>query len=578
MEKLIISDEDFVEDDEAVVAAKNAFGVNYLFPWQRLVISNILDSFKSGGVVDEEGDVFCRGRQIVLLPTGAGKSMCFLVPSILFPGPTLVLYPLLALMSDQQRRMESGAIKCVVFKGGQSEEEREENFKWLEKTPDDPDYENRAKVILANPEVLQNEALVERLSKVGISHIAIDEAHCVSEWGDSFRPAYLTLGKIIKDLGVKVVTAFTATASPVVLNRVAEVLFDGDVHIVRSAGDRANIHYEVRYAYAKKMAVLKAAATEERPLIVFCGTRRRTEGMAELLASYFGLEKVRFYHAGLEKEEKKQVEKWFMDSTDGILACTCAFGMGVDKADVRTVVHLDLPEHLENFVQEAGRAGRDGSNVKSILIFDHNDALKNRLAEAGSREKVSGDYALHRGCRRQFILDYLAAEKTSCSGCDFCDAEREGRTLSYKSEDAQMVLHFLRWHRRLFSREELLSELLDLLNDSDTVGCGKNGVLEVRCWTTRDISEILSQLTSENKIMECGGLWKGKMDIVHRSLVLKLLPSATRHNLHRLRFHHRHFLQRLEQMNARLGEFLEPSVFFHNLQRKLRNSKKEQRQ
>lgn len=564
------------EDDEAVIAARKAFGVDYLFPWQRLVISNILDSFKdyeNGNEIMEESDIFCKGRQIVLLPTGAGKSMCFLVPSIVLPGPSLVLYPLLALMSDQQRRMESGSIRCVVFKGGQTDEEREENFRWLEIKPEDPDYEKRAKVILANPEVLQNEKLVKRLSKLGISHIAIDEAHCVSEWGDSFRPAYLTLGKIIKELEVKVVTAFTATASPVVLERISQVLFDGDAHLVRSAGDRPNIHYEVRYAYAKKMAVLKACTLEQRPLIVFCGTRRRAEDMSELLTAYFGHDKVRFYHAGLERDEKKNVEKWFMDSKDGILACTCAFGMGVDKSDVKTVIHLDCPEHLENFVQEAGRAGRDGSNVKSIMMWNHADTVHFRKYGVGTREIVPYGFALSNGCRRQFILDYLGGEKTSCSGCDYCDAKRSGKKLEFNFLDAEEVLNFLKWNRRIYNRDELTEKILKILNEKEI----ENKTLEVNCWTARDVSEIFSQLESEGKMVECGGLWEGKMDVVKSSVILKILPSPIRHRLHRLRRHYRCLHQHLVRLEDRGSGFLEPSVFLCNLLRKMQNLKKQPR-
>ncbi len=380
---------DKVEYDEATEAARNAFGIKWLFPWQRLVISNIIDCarFPENDTFyeDEQNDVICRGRQIVLLPTGSGKSLCFLTPALLLNGPTLVLYPLLALMADQSRRMQEGNLGCVVFKGGQTEEERAENFRKIEC--------GRARVILANPEVLQNKELVQRLKECKIAHIAIDEAHCVSEWGDTFRPAYLTLGEIIKTLDVRVVTAFTATASPPVLKRISEVLFDGNAHLVQSTGDRPNIHYQVRYAYAKKKAVLRACIELKKPMIVFCSTRRRTEDMARLLTSYFGSGKAKFYHAGMTKEEKLSVEKWFFDSTDGILAATCAYGMGMDKGNIFSVVHLDAPEHLENFIQEAGRAGRKGDNVNSVLIWSHSDDIKWKQAQKNSREKVMGDLA-----------------------------------------------------------------------------------------------------------------------------------------------------------------------------------------
>lgn len=537
-------DEKDFDADEAVKAAQNGFHVGYLFPWQRIVIANILDGEKSIREDAEfsshtDDDEICRGRQIVLLPTGAGKSMCFLVPAILLNGATLIIYPLLALMSDQKRRMEEAGIRCVVFKGGQSQEEREENFKALN------DAENPARVIIANPEVLSGENLLERLSKVKIAHIAIDEAHCVSEWGDSFRPSYLELGRIIKTLGVKLITAFTATASKPVLDRIAEILFEGNYHLVRGASDRANIHYEVRYAYAKKKAVLEAVLKMKKPLIIFCGTRRRTEEMAHICAAYFGREKTRFYHAGLTKEEKNAVEEWFFDSKDGILAATCAYGMGVDKSDIASVIHLDSPEHLEAFVQEAGRAGRNGDNVNSVLIWNHADYVHYRQAKIGSRERAMGDFALSKTCRRQMILDYLGGEKTVCSGCDVCDAAVSGKKISYSASDADFAWNFIRKNRRLFTREEAVHELTEQFNAQ------KLKTFKINVWETKDTSEILSQLFSERRIRECGSFWKGRLDIIKQKnrskTLLALIPHRHLHHLHRLR-------QKIRRAQARLQQ------------------------
>ncbi|WP_191018181.1 RecQ family ATP-dependent DNA helicase [Treponema zioleckii] len=521
------SEEDF-ETDEATFTAQNNFGVKYLFPWQRLVIANILDSAEAQKTDESfashhDDDIFCRGRQIVLLPTGAGKSMCFLVPSMILEGPTLVLYPLLALMSDQMRRMEQAKISSVIFKGGQTSEEREKNFEMIK---------NGAKVIVANPEVLQNEALVKRLAKCKIAHVAIDEAHCVSEWGDSFRPAYLTLGKIIKELGVKIVTAFTATASPTVLKRIGEVLFDGNFHLLQGASDRENIHYEVRYAYAKQKAALECAKTMRRPMIIFCGTRHRTEDMARLAADYFGPEKARFYHAGMTKEEKQKIEKWFFDSKDGILAATCAYGMGVDKSDIYTVVHLDAPNHLENFCQEAGRAGRKGDKVKSVLIWNHADFIRYRQAPLGSRERAMGDFVLNKTCRRQFMLDYLGGEEAKCSGCDICDARNQGKQIDYEASDAKKVLAFIKKNRKLYTREELVNEITEIFNRE------KSALFGMNIWEAKDSSEIISQLLSEKKIRRLGGLWKNHIDICKEHKIRiktgrKIL--ILRHHLHSLR-------------------------------------------
>ena len=353
-EESIIEEEGLYEKDYVTEEAKKAFGITYLYPWQRIVIGNILEP-------DENNN-----RQIVLLPTGAGKSLCFLTPALLLKGPTLVIYPLLALMSDQKRRMQEGNLKCVEFRGGQSEEERNLNFETIKQG---------AQIILANPEVLQSQTLVERLSHCNIQHIAIDEAHCVSEWGDSFRPSYLALGKIIDKINPPVVTAFTATASPPVLDRISEILFHGKSHVVKSDFDRPNIHYYVRNAYAKKREAFRLAVTEQKPLIIFCGTRAKSEDMARELSEYLGRDKVRFYHAGLEREEKTEVEKWFYGKTDAVLCCTVAFGMGVDKKDIHTVIHLEPSANAENYLQESGRAARDGSIGKALLLWSPEDSV-----------------------------------------------------------------------------------------------------------------------------------------------------------------------------------------------------------
>ncbi len=524
-------DADYQVTDEAVDAARKAFGVKYLFPWQRLVIGNIMDAAdmqQDSPAEGEENDYLCRGRQIVLLPTGAGKSLCFLTPALLLKGPSLVLYPLLALMSDQQRRMEAGGLKCAVFRGGQTEEERRENLDSLKKG---------ARIILTNPETLQNDSLVEELSQSGISHIAIDEAHCVAEWGDTFRPAYLTLGKIIKKLGCRIVTAFTATASPQVLARISEVLFDGDAHIVQSGADRANIHYEVRPAYARMKNVLKAVTESEKPLIVFCGTRNRTEQVARLIESYYEDGRTKFYHAGLTKEEKNSIEKWFFESKDGILCATCAYGMGVDKADIRTVIHMDAPLHLENFIQEAGRAGRNGDNVRSILLWNHNDDIRFKGFPQGSREKAVSDFARLNACRRRFILDYLndQTEFSGCSGCDYCDAVRSGRTFKNQAEDARTVTEFIRKHRKTFTVPEAKAEVKKLLNANDL------DEYKMNIWEEKDINEIFSQLLSERTLKVAGGLWANHVDIVPEKKLkaappmIRFIPRNLLHRLHCLR-------------------------------------------
>ncbi|MBQ1832671.1 MAG: ATP-dependent DNA helicase RecQ [Treponema sp.] len=482
--------------DEVTAAAKKSFGIDYLFPWQRIVIANIMDaaSVYAGNMPEDcIDDAVCTGKQIVLLPTGAGKSLCFLVPALLLEGATLVIYPLLALMSDQKRRMDEAGIESVVFRGDQSREERDENFRKIERG---------AKVIITNPETLQNEELVKRLSKIRISHIAVDEAHCVSEWGDSFRPSYLTLGRIIKTLGACTVTAFTATASPSVLARVSEVLFDGEAHVVKGSFDRPNIHYNVVNAYDKRRAAFRLAVFERKPLLIFCGTRAKSEDMARELSAYYGKDKVRFYHAGLTREEKTGIERWFYDKDDAVLCCTCAYGMGVDKKNIRTVIHLECPQNAEAYIQEAGRAARDGSIGKAILLWSPSDAEFFSKFEKGSRQRVMKDFAESTVCRRQVLLDALGGEQAVCDGCDVCERGKEAPF----PEDAAFVLDFVRRHRKLYGREDLMEAVSSLLNRRDSLYFG------MCIWEHDDVAEILDRLEKERFVRKCLWPWYGKID------------------------------------------------------------------
>lgn len=493
----------FHSDDFVTQTAWENFGIKYLYPWQRLVVANILEAYEyqkniqNFESLQEGDDSFCKGRQIVLLPTGAGKSLCFQLPALILDGPSLIIYPLLALMSDQQRRMEEGALRSVIFRGGQSREERLENYRKIK---------DGAQIILANPEVLQSEELLGELKELNIKHIAIDEAHCCSEWGDSFRPAYLQLGRVIKTLNPPVITAFTATASPEVLKRVAEILFDGNAHVVRSESDRQNIHYFVRYASAKKKEALYLAKTEARPMIIFCGTRDKTEDMAQELNVCFGSGTARFYHAGLEKKEKDETEKWFFESKDGILCATCAYGMGVDKKDIKTVLHIQASPTAEAYIQEAGRGGRDGSIAKAILIWSLEDSLNYSVFPPGSREAAMREFAETKECRRQVLLDALGGEQAVCSGCDLCNARKNpsGKT---ELSDWGLAYSILKKSRNFYSEEEIEETLFDRLNEKYRKKLGLN------VWTHQDTVEVIKQLKDSGRVELDNFFWKGRLRV-----------------------------------------------------------------
>lgn len=536
-ENLKFDDEELAYEDPVDKVTLEAFGIKYIFPWQRMVITNILEAAQNPLVPQNPEELKDSiNRQIVLLPTGAGKSLCFQVPALLLPRPTLVIYPLLALMSDQQRRMTEGGIKNVMFRGGQSREERERLFQ---------EIENGAKIIIANPEVLGEKNLLEKLKSLHLSHVAIDEAHCVSEWGDSFRPAYLNLNGIISELSPDVVTAFTATASPEVLSRVSEVLFGGEAHIIRSESDRPNIHYYVKYAAAKQQEIIKLAESEDKPMIVFCGTRKRTEEMSRLLNAVFGNSFSRFYHAGLEKSEKDEIESWFFHQKNAVLCATCAYGMGVDKKDIHTVIHLDPPLTAEAYIQEAGRGGRDGSVANGILIWNHEDKIKFRSFPEGSRNRALMKFAVTKNCRRQVLLDALGAEQAACAGCDICDRKFNlpNKGLNDKSTvtDVQIAEGIIKKNERIFSHETFLQKIQEKLNEQER----KNGGLNI--YDHKAVSEIAIELYKRRKIRHCRNLWKGKLETlplrkqikrsVHRLQWQLVLKSAEVQNFLR-RLHH----------------------------------------
>lgn len=476
--------------DPVTIAAQKLFRVPYLYPWQRLVIANILDVLRcceTGSAPEPEIEAWA--KQIVLLPTGAGKSLCFLLPAVIDrctaqgtpPRPTIIIYPLLALMADQQRRLSELGIPYALLRGGQTPQEREEALRSIE---------HGARIIIANPEVLESPRLRKRLCRQRIIHAVIDEAHCAAEWGDTFRPSYLRVADTIRALNIPVVSAFTATASPPVLTRIQEILFNGEAHILHGDTDRPNIRYRVAHACNKTNAVLELTEQYKKPLLVFCRTRARAEHMAHLCAALHGAERVRFYHAGLSKEEKKAAERWFFESTDGIMAATCAYGLGVDKKDIRTVIHLDAPPAPEAYIQEAGRGGRDGSITTAVLVWSPQDTEQAAAADS-KQQRVFSEYVSGGTCRRTVLLAAMGETAGVCSGCDVCDGDA-----CSTAADAQRVQRFIRAHQGQYTLTQAAQQAARQLNAERQ----KNGLIPI--WNEPDIKEVIQRLCMERRIAQ----------------------------------------------------------------------------
>lgn len=491
-------------------AAQNLFGLSYLFPYQRLVISNILEAARAAGVPlagespdnsapeDDCGDRICYGLQIVILPTGAGKSLCFQLPSLLLSGATLVVYPLLSLMADQERRLREKGFVPVPLRGGQSREERAAIWEKIKS--------GESRFIIANPETLITPHVLEKLPELGIVHVVIDEAHCVSEWGERFRPDYLRIGEVIHALkhdGLPLVTAFTATASTPILESIDRYIFGSAARAHRIIGnpDRSNIMYAAQGCVLRDTAVRDLIRTHKRPAIVFCSSRNGTEKLARYLINELHDNEIKFYHAGLNREEKTAVENWYLRNPNGVLVATCAFGMGVDKADIRTAIHRDIPPSVEAYMQESGRAGRDGLPSKAIILWGPEDevGITRAKTESDKRRMLNLiDYAKSGcSCRRETLLnlmDYkgeLSAPETDC--CDVC-----AKTASSAVRE-RIILDFFKTYGRAYT----INEAAHIIRAVDIYG-----------WTEDDIKKAIHALIEYKKLRVITNIfWKNKITL-----------------------------------------------------------------
>jgi ATP-dependent DNA helicase RecQ len=515
-------------------AVKKLFGLSYLFPYQRLVMANILEAAGEAGIPvrwpedDDEaaaeyadgaenaadggeaerisGDGAGLGRQIVILPTGAGKSLCFQLPAMLLEGPTLVIYPILSLMADQERRLKDRGFEPVILRGGQDEAERNRIWERLES--------GKSRFIIANPEVLLTRQVAGKLKSLGILHIVIDEAHCVSEWGESFRPDYLRLREIIDAAGSPLVTAFTATASAPVLEKIETYVFGSPAHRIIGNPDRSNIRYGAQGCILRDLAVRDLLLKHDLPAIVFCSSRPGTEKLSRYLRNEFReagrpeAAEIRFYHAGLSREEKTAVEQWFFGNPRGILVSTCAYGMGVDKADIRTVIHRDCPPSVEAYLQESGRAGRDGKPSEAILLWGPGDKHRLELARSETDRRRMAcllDYARDtQQCRREALLRLLnyesAGDRPEKNCCDVCggDAGAPGKNAAAPREEPAL-LDFFRRNRRAFT----LREAVQILSEAENIR-----------WSAEEAKQAVRELIRMKKLRISGNIfWKHRLEV-----------------------------------------------------------------
>ena len=379
-------------------------------------------------------DALCSGRDaLCVMPTGAGKSICYQVPALLLPGVTLVISPLISLMKDQVEALNQNGVRAAFLNSSLAPWEYAQTLQDIE----DGIY----KLIYVAPERLSTEGFRSVCEKLHISLIAVDEAHCVSQWGQDFRPEYLKIAEFVETLKTRpVIGAFTATATKTVRKNIAELLRLKNPVQVTTGFDRPNLYFGVLTPNSKPLALLKLLEDKQGKCgIVYCSTRRTVEEVDELLRDK-GISSTR-YHAGLPEEERRRNQEDFIYDRKSVMVATNAFGMGIDKSNVSFVIHYNMPKNLESYYQEAGRAGRDGAPAECILLYGKKDVQTNLWMIENSDPNPNLDpdvqeevfrrdldrlqkmefYCLSQTCLRTYILKYFGEETDEdCGNCSVC--------------------------------------------------------------------------------------------------------------------------------------------------------------
>ncbi|MCM8528833.1 MAG: ATP-dependent DNA helicase, partial [Lentisphaeraceae bacterium] len=328
---------------EVNTALKQYFGFNEFLDGQQQAVSKIIE-----------------GRNVcVVMPTGAGKSVCYQLPALLRDGYTIVISPLIALMKDQVENLVNKNIPAVYINSSISHKEQMENMAKV--------INGEAKLLYVSPERLRAKGFKQTLLNHPPACLVVDEAHCISQWGHDFRPDYTRLGEFCEEFKIPQVCAFTATATPVVREDIRTQLRQEEMDILVTGFTRPNLSFSVMdCSSSQRMAQLRKLIAKKEPTLIYCASRKNVDDVS----SAFG---VRSYHAGLSDKEREEAQDYFINDPCPVMVATNAFGMGIDRPDIRRVIHYNFPGSLEAYYQEAGRAGRDGEQSECIILYRYSD-------------------------------------------------------------------------------------------------------------------------------------------------------------------------------------------------------------
>ncbi len=418
-----------VRKSDAERQLRERFGLPGFFPWQREAISELLQGNR---------------KVLVVAPTGGGKSLCYQFPATMLPGTTVVVSPLVALMEDQVRGLEARGIRATWLSSTLSGDERRDRIRGIRA--------GRYQLVYLAPERLALEGTVEMLARMKPPLVAIDEAHCIAQWGHDFRPDYLSLRAVLEALQPPRVLACTATATPAVRAEILDQLgLEGATVILRGFA-RPNLGLAARdvpgagqrrtVALAELRRAIGDPARSEGAAIVYAGTRRETEQTADVIGACGW--RTAPYHAGLDGDVRSKVNRAFAAGRLDVVVATNAFGMGIDRPDIRAVIHVNAPGSIEAYYQEVGRAGRDGEPAQGLLLSSSSDfSLRKRLLLRDSEQGTDDPgfrrkwglflelmrYAEAGSCRHDYILRYFGDEREALGGCGRCDVCAQLRRL-----------------------------------------------------------------------------------------------------------------------------------------------------